>query len=227
VSIFVNPTQFAPTEDFSRYPRTFESDCALLSDVDCDLVFAPSAQEMYPEGFATTVMPGGPALAGLEDMFRPTHFAGVATIVCKLFTQCRPDVAIFGEKDYQQLQVVKRMALDLDLAVTVTGAPTICEADGLAMSSRNRYLSEDNRSLAVLVPDSLKAAIAAIRAGADPQTAAEQAKARLSEAGYTVDYVAVRHAQTLAPVTGISDGPLRILVAATIGKTRLIDNMAV
>jgi pantoate--beta-alanine ligase len=226
-SIFVNPTQFAPTEDFSKYPRTFAADCAMLAAASCDLVYAPTPTAMYPDGFCSTVTLGGPAKAGLEDAFRPTHFDGVATVVAKLFTQCRPDLAIFGEKDYQQLMVVTRMARDLDLGVEVIGAPTVREADGLAMSSRNRYLSAEERALAVLVPDSLKAAIAAIRAGAVPDRAAADAARHLTAAGYAVDYVAVRHAQTLAPVTGASDGPLRILVAAKLGATRLIDNMAV
>jgi pantoate--beta-alanine ligase len=226
-SIFVNPTQFAPTEDFSKYPRTFEADCAMLATARCDLVFAPMPAEMYPDGFATTVTLSGPAKAGLEDAFRPTHFDGVATVVAKLFTQCRPDIAIFGEKDYQQLMVVTRMARDLDLGVEVIGAPTVREADGLAMSSRNRYLKAEERALAMHVPDSLKAAIAAIKAGADPDTAAAEAAGRLSGAGYIVDYVAVRHAVTLMPVTSLGDGPLRILAAAKLGRTRLIDNMAV
>jgi pantoate--beta-alanine ligase len=226
-SIFVNPTQFAPTEDFSKYPRTFEADCAMLADARCDLVFAPTPGEMYPDGFCSTVTLKGPAKAGLEDAFRPTHFDGVATVVAKLFTQCRPNIAIFGEKDYQQLMVVSRMARDLDLGVDVIGAPTVREADGLAMSSRNRYLTPDERALAVLVPDSLKAAIMAIRAGGNADAAAVGAVAKLSAAGYAVDYVAVRHAVMLMPVTSLKDGPLRILVAAKLGKTRLIDNMAV
>jgi pantoate--beta-alanine ligase len=226
-SIFVNPTQFAPTEDFSKYPRTFAMDCAMLAAARCDLVFAPSPAAMYPDGFATTVTLNGPAKAGLEDAFRPTHFDGVATVVAKLFTQCRPDIAVFGEKDYQQLLVVARTARDLDLGVEVIGAPTMREADGLAMSSRNRYLTADERGLAVLVPHSLKAAIAAIRAGAEPDRAAAGAAATLAAAGYGVDYVAVRHAVTLMPVTSLTDGPLRILAAAKLGRTRLIDNMAV
>jgi pantoate--beta-alanine ligase len=226
-SIFVNPTQFAPTEDFSKYPRTFEADCAMLADARCDLVFAPTPATMYPDGFATTITLADPAKAGLEDAFRPTHFDGVATVVAKLFMQCRPDIAIFGEKDYQQFMVVTRMARDLDLGVDVIGAPTMREADGLAMSSRNRYLSTEERALAVLVPDSLKAAIAAVRAGVAPDIAAAEAATRLVAAGYTVDYVAVRHAITLMPMTALNDGPLRMLVAATLGKTRLIDNMAV
>ncbi len=226
-SIFVNPTQFAPTEDFSQYPRTFAADCAMLAAASCDLAYAPTPSEMYPDGFCSTVTLTGPAKAGLEDAFRPTHFDGVATVVAKLFTQCRPDIAIFGEKDYQQLMVVTRMARDLDLGVAVIGAPTVREADGLAMSSRNRYLTADERASAVLVPDSLKSAIAAIRTGMAPNKAAAEAAAKLAAAGYAVDYVAVRHAITLAPVKALADGPLRILVAAKLGNTRLIDHMAV
>ncbi len=226
-SIFVNPTQFAPTEDFSKYPRTFGADCAMLAAASCDLVYAPTPADVYPDGFCSTVTLAGPAKAGLEDAFRPTHFDGVATVVAKLFTQCRPDIAIFGEKDFQQLTVITRMARDLDLGVTVIGAPTVRETDGLAMSSRNRYLTADERARAVLVPDTLKSAIAAMRSGMAPDFAAAEAAARLSAAGYAVDYVAVRHAVTLAPVKALADGPLRILVAAKLGRTRLIDNMAV
>lgn len=231
-SIFVNPTQFSPTEDFSKYPRTFENDCAMLAAAKNDVVFAPNPAEMYPDGFATTVSLRGPAKAGLEDAFRPTHFDGVATIVAKLFAQCRPDIAIFGQKDYQQLMVVSRMARDLDLGVEVIGAPTMREKDGLAMSSRNRYLSVAERIKAVLVPDSLKAAIAQMKAGVAPNDAASRAAAKLAAAGYDVDYVAVRHADTLNTIATdtvmtASNQPLRILVAAKIGNTRLIDNMAV
>jgi pantoate--beta-alanine ligase len=226
-SIFVNPTQFAPTDDFSKYPRTFDTDCAMLKAAACDLVFAPSPKEVYPDSFATTVTLSGPAKAGLEDAFRPTHFDGVATVVAKLFAMARPDLAVFGEKDYQQLMVVSRMAKDLDLGVTVIGAPTVREKDGLAMSSRNRYLTPHERAAAVLLPDSLKTAIAALKAGIAPAKAAAEAAATLAKAGFEVDYIAVRHAQTLAPVKGLRDGPLRILAAAKLGRTRLIDNMAV
>jgi pantoate--beta-alanine ligase len=226
-SIFVNPTQFAPTEDFSQYPRTFAKDCAMLDEAACDLVFAPSPATMYPDGFCSTVTLTGPAKAGLEDTFRPTHFDGVATVVAKLLTQCRPDIAIFGEKDYQQLQVVTRMAADLDLGVDVIGAPTIREMDGLAMSSRNRYLTPDERQKATLVPETLKRAIAAIRSGAAIENTVQDAEQKLRDAGYAVDYVAVRHASTLGRVRKLSDGPLRIIVAAKIGNTRLIDNMPI
>jgi pantoate--beta-alanine ligase len=231
-SIFVNPTQFAPTEDFSKYPRTFESDCAMLTEAGCDLVYAPAAAEIYPDGFSTGVIPAGPAKAGLEDSFRPTHFEGVATVVAKLFGQCRPDIALFGEKDYQQLQVITRMATDLDLGVNVIGAPTIREKDGLAMSSRNRYLSSVERDKAALIPLALKTAIKAIRTGVSIDQAVQQAKTVLTDAGYEVDYVAVRDAGSLQPIENgsvdkLGDRSLRILVAAKIGKTRLIDNMAV
>jgi pantoate--beta-alanine ligase len=226
-SIFVNPTQFAPNEDFSKYPRTFESDCALLKDAFCDAVFAPTPDQIYPPGFCSMVTLTGPAKAGLEDHFRPSHFDGVATVVTKLFTQCQPDFAFFGEKDYQQLQVVKQMARDLDLNVIVIGAPTIRERDGLAMSSRNRYLTEDERQKAALIPEVLKRAIVSLHAGISVERAELDAKEKLSAAGYVVDYVSVRHAATLAQASSLADGPLRILVAAKIGKTRLIDNMPV
>jgi pantoate--beta-alanine ligase len=224
-SIFVNPTQFAPTEDFSKYPRTFEADCALLKANGCDLVYAPTPEIMYPEGFHTTVTLSGPAKVGLEDRFRPTHFDGVATIVAKLFTQCAPDLAIFGEKDFQQLMVVKQMARDLDLPVQVIGAKTIRETDGLAMSSRNRYLSPDERQTAAAVPAALKACAAAIRAGADAAKAAAAAAEQLTQAGFEVDYLEARDAETLEAAR--SGRPMRLLVAAKLGKTRLIDNMAV
>src|SRR3954462_10617947 len=148
VSIFVNPTQFAPTEDFGSYPRTWKADLALLAAENVELIWNPDVKTMYPDGFATKILTEGPATAGLEDRFRPDFFAGVATVVGKLFTQCRPDVALFGEKDFQQLRVVAQMARDLDLGVRVIGAPTVRERDGLAMSSRNIFLSPDERLIA-------------------------------------------------------------------------------
>lgn len=226
-SIFVNPTQFGPNEDLSKYPRTFLADRRMLAEAGCGLVFAPGPAEVYPDGFSTTVTAGGPAKAGLEDRFRPFHFDGVATVVAKLFAMVRPDIAIFGEKDYQQLQVVTRMAADLDLAVKVIGAPTVREADGLAMSSRNRYLSADERAKATALPQMLRAAIAAMRTGQPPAEAVAEATAGLTEAGFIVDYVEVRAADTLAPVTSLAERPARILVAARVGATRLIDNMPV
>jgi pantoate--beta-alanine ligase len=227
VSIFVNPAQFAPTEDFSKYPRTFANDRAMLTAAKADLIFAPTVPEMYPEGFVTTVSLSGPALAKLDDVFRPTHFAGVATIVCKLFTQCRPDIAIFGEKDYQQLQVVKRMTCDLDLAIDVIGSPTIRETDGLAMSSRNRFLSPQDRATAAVIPDTLVAIAKAIRSGATLTTALSQGRQRITAAGFELDYLEARHADTLEQVDSIASAPVRLLVAARIGSTRLIDNMMI
>jgi pantoate--beta-alanine ligase len=226
-SIFVNPAQFAPTEDFSKYPRTFDADCAKLVEASADMVYAPDAGEIYPEGFATTIMLGGPAKAGLEDRFRPTHFDGVATVVAKLLTQCRPDTAIFGDKDYQQLLVIKQMARDLDLDVTIAGAPTVREKDGLALSSRNIYLSAADRAAAVLLPDTLKSAASEVRAGGNITDVEVRAVAALAASGFVVDYVAVRHAATLGPATGLAGGPLRVLAAAKLGNTRLIDNMQV
>ena len=233
VSIFVNPTQFAPSEDLSRYPRTFTADRAKLTDARADLIFAPTAPEMYPDGFATTVSLTGPAAAGLEDAFRPTHFPGVATVVCKLFTQCRPDLALFGEKDYQQLQVVTHMARDLDLGVRIIGVPTVREPDGLAMSSRNRFLTPAERQTALVLHRQMQGAATAIRAGTEPETALSAARLAIAEAGFALDYLELRDAGTLAPVNtkagfaSLATRPLRLLVAASIGTTRLIDNIGV
>ncbi len=227
VSIFVNPTQFAPNEDFSRYPRTFDADRAALQEAGADLIYAPDGPDMYPDGFATTISLAGPAAAGLEDRFRPTHFAGVATVVAKLFTRATPDIAVFGEKDYQQLQVVTRMAADLDLPVRVLGEPTVREADGLALSSRNRYLAPEERATAPVLHRALTQAAEAIRAGAPIADTLDAARRTVTEAGFALDYLEARHAATLAPVARREDGPLRLLVAARIGATRLIDNLAV
>jgi pantoate--beta-alanine ligase len=227
VSLFVNPAQFAPHEDFGRYPRTWKADLAALAREDVDLVWAPSIDEMYPEGFATRVAPEGPALAGLEDKFRPHFFGGVATVVAKLFVQCRPDYALFGQKDYQQLKVVSRMARDLDLRVKVIGVPTIRERDGLALSSRNVYLSPQERAAAPALHRALTAAAAAIRKGTPIKTALTQGRQAVRKAGFRIDYLEARHAETLAPVASKKDGPIRLLVAARIGPTRLIDNLAV
>ena len=171
VSIFVNPTQFAPTEDFSSYPRTWKSDIAKLAAEAVDLVWHPDVKTMYPDGFATRIVPEGPATAGLEDRFRPHFFGGVATVVGKLFTQVRPDFAIFGEKDFQQLRVVTRMAADLDLGVKVIGSKTVRERDGLAMSSRNVYLSGDERRVASELFRAMKESAGRLRAGDDVETA--------------------------------------------------------
>jgi pantoate--beta-alanine ligase len=227
VSIFVNPAQFAPTEDFSSYPRTWKSDMAKLSAEAVDLVWNPDVKTMYPAGFATRIVPEGPATAGLEDRFRPHFFGGVATVVGKLFTQVRPDFAIFGEKDFQQLRVVARMAADLDLGVKVIGSKTVREHDGLAMSSRNVYLSDDERRMASELFRAMKESAARLRAGDAVETAMLAGSEIIKAAGFARDYFELRHADSLAPVTSIRDGPVRILAAARLGKTRLIDNMAV
>lgn len=227
VSIFVNPTQFAPHEDFKKYPRTFDTDRALLEAVEADAIFFPQVEEMYPPGFATRVLLLGPAAVGLDDRFRPTHFEGVATVCCKLFTQSRADYAVFGEKDYQQLKVVTRMAADLDLGIEIVPAPTHREPDGLAMSSRNRYLTPEERALAPLLHRVMQDLAARIR-NEDPLfQAVSEAQTEIITAGFELDYLEARHAQTLAPVTGLADGPIRLLVAARLGGTRLIDNIAV
>ena len=227
VSIFVNPAQFAPHEDFDKYPRTFDSDKAKLEEVGtAHLIYAPSPREMYPEGFATKVSVDGPA-AGLESDFRPHFFGGVATVVAKLFTQCRPDFAMFGEKDYQQLLVVKRMAKDLDLDVEVVPCPIVREADGLALSSRNAYLDPRQRKIAGQLNRVIAEVAARARGGISiPITEAEGAAALLTAGFERVDYVAVRDAETLTMINDVKR-PARVLAAAWLGKTRLIDNMAV
>jgi pantoate--beta-alanine ligase len=225
-SIFVNPTQFAPTEDFNTYPRTFDDDLAKLATVGCDLVWAPTPKEMYPEGFATRVVPGG-AAEGLETDFRPHFFGGVATVCCKLFTQSGTDFACFGEKDYQQLCVIRQMVRDLDLPLEILPGATIREPDGLAMSSRNRYLSADERARAVVIHNVIRAVAEAARDGRHADAIAEGTQ-QLSTAGFgTIDYVAVRDAETLKDWDRVSGRPGRVLAAAWLGKTRLIDNVAV
>jgi pantoate--beta-alanine ligase len=225
VSIFVNPTQFAPHEDFATYPRTFERDVAVLTRLDVDLVWAPTVEVMYPRGFATKVVPEGAAAAGLEDKFRPHFFAGVATIVTKLFVQCQPDIAVFGEKDYQQLKVVARMARDLDLPVRIIGAPTVRESDGLALSSRNARLSPSERARAPILHRVLVECADRIAVGEAISAVMTQGRQALERAGFAVDYLEARHAETLLPVALAGDGPIRLLVAARVGETRLIDNI--
>jgi pantoate--beta-alanine ligase len=226
VSIFVNPTQFAPGEDFAAYPRTLEADSARLGAAGVDVVFHPGPQAMYPPGFATTISLAGPALAGLEDRFRPTHFAGVATVVAKLLIQAAPDVAVFGEKDFQQLAVIRRLVRDLDLPVSIVGGPTIREADGLAMSSRNTYLRPDERAVAPMLNRVMREVAGAIMAGREMETALDSGRAMLSQAGLAVDYLELRDAESLAPVAAPLAGAFRLLAAARIGRTRLIDNLA-
>lgn len=227
MSIFVNPTQFAPTEDFGAYPRSLEADAEKFAVAGGDLIFAPGSDEMYPGGFATLLAPAGPAAVGLEDKFRPTHFAGVATIVAKLFNQCRPDVAVFGEKDYQQLKVIQRMVRDLDFEVEILPAPIVREADGLALSSRNVYLSANERSRAPRLHTALARCAQEIEAGRPIAAALKNAKAFVGAAGFVTDYLEARHAETLEPVASREEGPIRLLAAARLGTTRLIDNLAV
>lgn len=227
VSIFVNPAQFAPHEDFARYPRNLEQDRQTLEHAGtADLIYAPEAAEIYPEGFATRIVMDGPA-RGLETDFRPHFFSGVATVVAKLFLQCRPDFAMFGEKDYQQLLVVQQMSRDLDIGVEVIGVPTIREADGLALSSRNAYLSGKQRQIAAALNRVLETVASRVKAGISiPQAEAEGAAGLISAGFERVDYVAVRDAQTLVPLRQVA-GPARVLAAARIGGVRLIDNKPV
>ena len=225
-SLFVNPKQFAPHEDFERYPRDEAGDARLLAAAGCDLLYAPDRAAMYPAGFATSVIVTGVSTP-LEGEYRPHFFGGVATVVAKLLLQCLPDTAFFGEKDYQQLLVIRRLTRDLDIPVEIVGCETVREPDGLAMSSRNAYLSAEERRAAAQLNVVMREAIAAVRAGQSINEAETQARRRLTEAGFSsVDYVAIRDAETLAPVTDLG-APARILAAAWLGKTRLIDNMAV
>jgi pantoate--beta-alanine ligase len=227
VSIFVNPAQFAPHEDFDRYPRTLDADVAKLAGTGAaDIVFAPSVSEMYPQGFATKLEVGGPS-AGLETDFRPHFFGGVATVVSKLLIAAMPDEAIFGEKDYQQLLVIRRMTKDLGLPIEIRGAAIVREADGLAMSSRNAYLNPDERRIAGKLNLVLKDTIAKALGGSTIADAEAYGAKALRAAGFnTVDYVALRDAETLGRIDTLAR-PARILAAARVGTTRLIDNMAV
>jgi pantoate--beta-alanine ligase len=227
VSIFVNPTQFAPNEDLGTYPRTWSADLAALKGLKADLVWAPPVETMYPDGFATRIVPDGPASVGLEDAFRPHFFAGVATVVAKLLIQCEPDIAMFGEKDYQQLKVVSRLARDLALKTRIVGAAIVRDKDGFALSSRNRYLSADERAAAPALYRALTECAARIRAGGPVAAALDDARAAITKAGFALDYLEARNADTLAPLAVSAVEPIRLLVAAKIGKTRLIDNVAV
>jgi pantoate--beta-alanine ligase len=227
VSIYVNPTQFAAHEDFGSYPRTFKTDIAALAKARVDFVWAPSTAVMYPDGFATRIAPEGAAKAGLEDRTRPHFFGGVATVVAKLLLQCRPDFALFGEKDYQQLRVVTQLARDLDQPVKIVAVPTVREADGLALSSRNAYLTPQQRAAAPALYRALRESARRIKAGDTIATVLDDGRAAITDAGFALDYLEARHALTLAPVTSRDSGPLRLLVAAKIGNTRLIDNVAV
>ena len=225
VSIFVNPTQFAPEEDFGAYPRTLEADLEKLGRVGVDLVFAPNQDELYPPGFATTVLVGGPAAAGLEDRFRPSHFAGVATIVAKLLILTHPDQAVFGEKDFQQLAVIRRLVRDLDIPAQILGVPIVRESDGLAMSSRNAYLSAGERETAPILHREMERASALASDGVALAQAVSQARERIEQAGFAVDYLELRDSETLG-APNESTSALRLLAAARLGRTRLIDNIA-
>lgn len=224
-TLFVNPRQFAPHEDFERYPRNETGDSRLLAGAGCDLLYAPERAVMYPEGFATTVAVGDVS-APLEGQFRPHFFGGVATVVTKLLLQALPDAAFFGEKDYQQLQVIKRLTRDLDIPVAIEACPTVREHDGLAMSSRNAYLSAEERRIAARLNHVLHDTIKAIRSGESIAGGEAEAARHLIAAGFTkIDYVAIRNAATLEVIADLT-APARILAAVWLGRTRLIDNMA-
>ena len=225
-TIFVNPLQFGVNEDLDRYPRQEERDAAMLADAGCDLLWLPAAEEMYPPGFATTV-----SVKGLSDRWegevRPGHFDGVATVVAKLLCAVRPDLAFFGEKDFQQLAVIRRMVQDLQLGVEILGVGTVRDEDGLALSSRNAYLSPDERSKAVELPRTLDVTAKRVLSGTRVPEALADAEVRLKAAGFSrVDYVALVNALTLEPLNR-PVGPMRLIAAAVIGKTRLIDNISV
>ena len=226
VSIFVNPRQFGANEDLAAYPRPADADAALLAEANVDLLWMPSVEEMYPAGFATNVM-----VAALGDIMcgaaRPGHFDGVATVVAKLFNQIRPDIALFGEKDWQQLTIIRRMAADLDLGVDIIGVPIVRAEDGLALSSRNAYLTKAERKVAATLSAALRGAVVAIEGGAPVADSLKSVTASLSKAGFgPIDYVTLAGADDLAPMNRL-DRPARILAAARLGKARLIDNMAV
>jgi pantoate--beta-alanine ligase len=225
-TIFVNPTQFGPNEDFTRYPRDEAGDAAKLAGASCDLLFAPDAAEMYPAGFATTVS-AGPLAAPLCCRFRPGHFDGVATVVTKLLLQAHAHIACFGEKDYQQLQIIRRVARDLDIDCTIEGVPIVRESDGLALSSRNAYLTPDERRIAPAIHRVLVDAVAQVARGVSPQDAAVAGSAALRQAGFDkIDYLELVDAENLQPLVDRSQAG-RAAVAAWLGKTRLIDNESI
>jgi pantoate--beta-alanine ligase len=226
VSIFVNPTQFGANEDLSAYPRREAADVAMLEAAGAALLWAPDVATMYPQGFATSI-----SVSGISERWdgaaRPGHFAGVATVVAKLLQQVRPDIAFFGEKDFQQLAVIRRLVADLDMGIEIVGVPTQRDDDGLALSSRNAYLSPEERSAALALPRALGEAKTAIEGGGDVAKALAAAVTRLAKAGFDpIDYVALVDADTLDPIDKL-DGPARLLAAAKLGRTRLIDNLAV
>jgi len=225
-SVFVNPTQFGPNEDFDAYPRDEARDSELLAGAGCDLLFAPSVAEMYPPGASTTVTVAGVS-EPLDGQARPGHFAGVATVVTKLLNQCGPDVAVFGEKDFQQLQVIRRLVRDLDIPVEIVGAPTARAPDGLALSSRNAYLTAAERQVAPKLNAALREVLERVRAGGSVEEAERVAIEGLLAGGFaSVDYVEVRVPDTLDRLgPGAASGAVRVLGAARLGRTRLIDNI--
>jgi pantoate--beta-alanine ligase len=225
-SVFVNPTQFGPNEDLSRYPRQEAKDAELLDGAGCHLMFAPKVEEMYPDGFATTISVKGVSQP-LEGAFRPGHFDGVATVVTKLLMQALPDVAVFGEKDWQQLAVIRRLARDLDLPMQIRGVPTVREEDGLALSSRNAYLSPQDRAMAPALHRALQAVAEGLRAGKSAEELCHRACADVLAAGFaSIDYIEVRDADSMEKAS-VLDRPVRVLAAAKLGNTRLIDNIGV
>jgi len=224
-SIFVNPKQFGANEDLARYPRKEQADSRMLAAAGCDLLWMPPVEAMYPEGFATNISVWGVS-DGLDGAARPGHFDGVSTVVAKLFNQVRPDIAWFGEKDFQQLAVIRRMVTDLDVAIEIAGIPTQREDDGLALSSRNAYLAEDERARAVALPRALGVAARDIGKGGDVEAALTTARASLAAAGFELEYVTLVDAETLAE-GGDPARSRRLLAAARMGSTRLIDNVAV
>ncbi|MSR21478.1 MAG: pantoate--beta-alanine ligase [Gemmatimonadetes bacterium] len=225
-TIFVNPTQFGPNEDFASYPRTVSADEDNLRAVGVDLLFMPSVTEMYPPGHSTRVRVG-PLGETLDGTFRPGHFEGIATVVTKLLLQALPDVAVFGEKDYQQLQVIKRMVRDIDIPVRIEGVPTVREPDGVALSSRNAYLTPAERAVAPALYRSIRSVAQAVAEGGNPDREAARGVEALERAGFgRVDYLTLRDAETLQPVADASR-PTRVLAAAWLGRARLIDNVSV
>lgn len=226
VSIFVNPKQFGANEDLAKYPRKEAADSRMLTGAGVDLLWMPPVEVVYPEGFATNISVSGVS-ALLEGAHRPGHFDGVATVVAKLFNQVQPDIALFGEKDWQQLAVIRRMTADLNLPIEIQSVLTQREDDGLALSSRNAYLMPEERAKAVALPRALGAAAKAITDGGDVEAALAQAREALTAAGFETDYVALADAETLEPATAYEPGKLRLLAAAKLGATRLIDNIAV